>query len=140
MAQHRDPNWTPGRGTLCPIITLSPEAETAYQAWIGIRAVAADPSKAHRLHRDEIDRIIIEEYDTVLGRLLDLAVQDAETRPLGDARDRLAGMRAGWEVIGKLAALTYTLAPPAKLTSATEDTCRHGRPYSGDCADCDTEI
>lgn len=140
MAQHRDPHFRPQRGQQCEIIGLSPDAERARHAWWGLYRERVEarqtPNKAvTRIDRYLIDASLTADRGSVRGELLQIAVIDAETRPVTDAT---VMDDEEWAVIRVLADATNTLETSSAPTPDA-DTCRHGVPYSNTCLDCEED-
>lgn len=145
MADHRDPRFRLRRGHPSAVIGLSPDAERAYVAWGRVYRERVDthrdPATAvMRIDHAKLEQALTEERDSVPGELLQIAVVDAQTRPVTDATvtDVMAIADAEWEVIQMLAGAAAALEVPV-AADLTEDACRHGVTYSAVCADCEDD-
>lgn len=147
------PDYRPGRGERSTDrqIRLHNEAADAFRVWAVIwsnRNWNARNPKAPRplyegIKKDALDRSIAE--GGLRGALFTLAHTDATARPLlpafGYSRtDWDADRFADYDIAGKLAAAyEVAVAPPVSLVPAgyaEETTCRHGRKFSDECAEC----
>lgn len=110
------------------------------------RAHAGDPDHKSAVHYDKIDAALAKYEGTIRGTLLRIAVDDARTRDLPAAglppAEHLAVVeQASAEIHSVLDAERHRLAPPPQLQVPDQSThCRHNRPYSGECADCDADF
>lgn len=152
MGQHYNPQTRPypmGSGT--ETLTLGKEAQTAWSLWHAMlldRMCEAhpkfDPDHVSRVHYDRIESTLTKHAGTLLGDLLNIAVADARTRTLPNPKARHADQdglaMAGWDMAVRLQQDQIRLDPPKPLVYDQSTHCRHGQPYSGDCAECDEDF
>ena len=129
------PDYRPGRGEkqLDRGVALHGEAATALQVWAtiyGNRIEGVDPYTG--VNRDAVTKTA--ESGTVLGGLVQVAVSDAQARPLS----RTIGHRAErYDIACTLSARHAALAAPAPIAESSDSSCSHGVPFTDDCTACE---
>jgi hypothetical protein len=128
--QHRDPTHRKGTG-LPTIVQLNEDAEIAWQVWDAIRADHYNDETT--VNHDEVKAVIADQSNPKLADLVRIAQDDAQSRPLAGIYQEQAN---AWAILQALAAKQAELWPLAPIVADSSTECRHGVPFTDDCADC----